>query len=749
MASHLFSHDTAPLVSCIMPTYDRRAFVPHAIRYFLRQDYPNKELIIIDDGSDIIKDLVPGNSLIHYHRLPHKITLGAKLNIGCRLAKGDIIINWDDDDWYAPGRLTYQVNAMQDAHTYICGINKLLYYDVKKKVAFQYIYPSNQRSWLLGSSLCYRKEFWRKNPFTEINVGMDGLFVWKTTADHINALPDISFAVHMIHDSNVSPKKTDGAWWHGYPVSDIEKIMDNDWNFYSSGKIIPPEKLINNNCILRSSAEASTLQLRNIYACLVHENTDCINDLVNNLRYHDSVSPILLYNGSGNSSLIDRRYREENGVIVFPDPIPIRHGYLHNFALQCMEFSLKHFNFDLLTIVDSDQLCLRSDYTRYLSASFLKEKFSRVGMLSSSPELVTKENKTNLVAMQAFKEYDLWKPLLQGFPDGEKKFVHWTFWPSSVFTVHAVRDLVQLFKENVLLREIMKQTKIWATEEVILPTLASLLGYEIALNPCSYDFVKYKKTYGGEELDRAFLKHDAFWLHPVKREFDDPVRWQVRKKFNNYSAVEKKIDPPGDSFEIFPGRPGLKNKIKKIEGWLSDKETDLLIDITIDTIKVFPSLDNIVEIGSYHGKSTVLFGTIIRAYQSGVKVFAIDSHDGKLGAADQRLRIYPPSFEAFNRNLMNAGLNSIVEVIRDKSANIEWRQPVSLLFIDGLHDYQNAAADFYHFSDWIKPGGLVAFHDYADYFPGVKKLVEEILHTKNYIKKNQADSLIVLQKINQ
>jgi len=41
-----------PLISCIMPTYNRRPFLPLALRCFLDQDYPNKELIIVDDGED-------------------------------------------------------------------------------------------------------------------------------------------------------------------------------------------------------------------------------------------------------------------------------------------------------------------------------------------------------------------------------------------------------------------------------------------------------------------------------------------------------------------------------------------------------------------------------------------------------------------------------------------------------------------------------------------------------------------------
>jgi len=69
------------MVSCVMPTYNRRAFVPHAIRYFLRQDYPLKELIIIDDGTDSIADLVPDDPSIRYYSLAGRIPLGAKLNL--------------------------------------------------------------------------------------------------------------------------------------------------------------------------------------------------------------------------------------------------------------------------------------------------------------------------------------------------------------------------------------------------------------------------------------------------------------------------------------------------------------------------------------------------------------------------------------------------------------------------------------------------------------------------------------------
>src|SRR5204863_6892933 len=67
--------NTAPLVSCIMPTFNRRQFVPQAIRCFFRQSYPNLELLVIDDGTDAIGDCVPQSERARYLRLTQKLTI--------------------------------------------------------------------------------------------------------------------------------------------------------------------------------------------------------------------------------------------------------------------------------------------------------------------------------------------------------------------------------------------------------------------------------------------------------------------------------------------------------------------------------------------------------------------------------------------------------------------------------------------------------------------------------------------------
>ena len=734
-----------PLISCIMPTYNRRPFVPHAIRYFLRQDYENKELIIIDDGTDSIADLVPDFPNIKYYRLPEKVSLGAKLNMACEYAGGELIANWDDDDWYSPRRLSYQENDLRSENLDIGGINNLLYFDLRTKKAFNYIYPPDQPKWLLGSSLFYRKRFWENNHYADINVGMDGIFVWKSPPQRVVAHTDPSFSVHMIHDQNVSPKKTESPWWYSYPVEKIRQIMDQDWMYYTkNGHPVEPNPEISGYPIKSVSNFAKPV-LRNIYACLVHENEDCVIDMVRNLHYQDPDSVILLYNGGNHSGLLSNKIPYEKfGAVICPQPIQLRWGFLHPFAIQCMQFALEHFSFDTMTIVDSDQLAVRPGYPSYLTTRL--QKIQGLGMLSSHSEKVDRENIQIHPAIQAFKEYDLWKPFLQKFDKGEDHFVHWTFWPSTVFTRDATKDLTRLFENDLQLQSILKQTRIWASEEIILPTLVKLLGYEIVANPCSYSYVRYKNVYTLRDIQYAMSRNDVYWIHPVERKYENPLRTHIRNQFNQYASEKIKTTAGDTEANNILLTKELINKINSIEGWLSENEADLLITMTRKICSESSTPPNIVEIGSYHGKSTVLFGTLMKAMSPGGKVYAVDPHDGKLGAMDQGLQSYPPSFESLKRNIANAGLTNEVEILRNQSTEVNLGITIFLLFIDGLHDYIHVAGDFWHFAKNLSPDAYVAFHDYADYFPGVKAFVHELLNKEDYQEIYLVGTLIVLQK---
>jgi predicted O-methyltransferase YrrM len=191
----------------------------------------------------------------------------------------------------------------------------------------------------------------------------------------------------------------------------------------------------------------------------------------------------------------------------------------------------------------------------------------------------------------------------------------------------------------------------------------------------------------------------------------------------------------------------LLNKVKETEGWLSENEADLLLSVTLKSCTGLPPPHHIVEIGSYKGKSTVLLGSVVKAYFPSAKVYAIDPHEGMVGAADEGIQSIGPSLESFRRNIADAGIADAVELIRDYSYQVAWERPITLLFIDGLHDYFNVARDFWHFADYIVDGGYVAFHDYADYYPGVMAFVDELLAMDIYREVHLESSMMVVQKL--
>jgi hypothetical protein len=110
-----------PRVSCIMPTADRRAFVRIALDLFAAQTYPNRELIVVDDGRDGVEDLCLTVPDVVYVRVPPQ-SIGARRNIAVEHASGEIIVHWDDDDWYSPERLRLQVEPILAGTAGVTGL---------------------------------------------------------------------------------------------------------------------------------------------------------------------------------------------------------------------------------------------------------------------------------------------------------------------------------------------------------------------------------------------------------------------------------------------------------------------------------------------------------------------------------------------------------------------------------------------------------------------------------------------------
>jgi glycosyltransferase involved in cell wall biosynthesis len=211
-----------------MPTYNRRAFVPHAVHGFLRQDYPHTELVILDDGTDPIADCLPDDPRLRYVRLDRRATIGAKRNWACTEAHGDILVHWDDDDWYPPWRLRVQVRALRDRGADVCGSSRVFYYDAAGDRAWLYQYSGAAGTWVAGNTLAYSRSYWMRRPFPDLQVGEDTRFLWDGPPRDLCDLTEAALCVAMIRPHNASPKDTRGGCWQPRPTAQVYELLGDD-----------------------------------------------------------------------------------------------------------------------------------------------------------------------------------------------------------------------------------------------------------------------------------------------------------------------------------------------------------------------------------------------------------------------------------------------------------------------------------------------------------------------------------------
>lgn len=136
-------------VSIICPS-NRPEQLPHLTEMYHRQDYKNKELIVITgDG-----------------------TIGAKRNEACERAKGELIINFDDDDYYTSDYVSRCVSFMANSGANVSGLSTAYFYQKERQRAWKYEYRGAQ-SYVIGSGMCYYRHVWERNKFKDVNMGED------------------------------------------------------------------------------------------------------------------------------------------------------------------------------------------------------------------------------------------------------------------------------------------------------------------------------------------------------------------------------------------------------------------------------------------------------------------------------------------------------------------------------------------------------------------------------------------------
>jgi glycosyltransferase involved in cell wall biosynthesis len=102
-----------PLVSVIIPTYNRAKYIAETIESVLAQTYPNIEVIVIDDGStDNTREVIVKYAPAVQYMWQENAERGASRNQGLRLATGEFIAFLDSDDLWLSGKLERDVEFL-------------------------------------------------------------------------------------------------------------------------------------------------------------------------------------------------------------------------------------------------------------------------------------------------------------------------------------------------------------------------------------------------------------------------------------------------------------------------------------------------------------------------------------------------------------------------------------------------------------------------------------------------------------
>jgi hypothetical protein len=198
------------------------------------------EWIIVDDGTDRIKDLVEKSGIpqIKYFEMPNKVSLGEKRNYMHSKATGSIIVYMDDDDYYPPDRVSHAVEKLMENKQALCaGSSEIYIYfkHIQKMIQFGPYGPNHATA----GTFAFRAELLKMTRYQ----------------DHAAVAEEREFLKgYTIPFVQLDPMKTILCFSHEQNTFDKRKLLDNphpDYVKHSTKKVTD---------FIRSDKEAAILK---------------------------------------------------------------------------------------------------------------------------------------------------------------------------------------------------------------------------------------------------------------------------------------------------------------------------------------------------------------------------------------------------------------------------------------------------------------------------------------------------------
>jgi len=188
----------SPLVSVIIPTYNRAKTIIETVNSVLYQSYRNFEVLVVDDGSeDNTADLIAEipDRRLKYHLIDRSGRPAVPRNHGLSLARGDYIAFLDSDDLWLPDKLVSQVEMLESNQDIdVCyGYTASFGDTTERQILFRTKFPksqSNKNFLLFGNKVplmttLFRRSFLEKNRLRfdqDLAVAEDFDFVLRSSA---------------------------------------------------------------------------------------------------------------------------------------------------------------------------------------------------------------------------------------------------------------------------------------------------------------------------------------------------------------------------------------------------------------------------------------------------------------------------------------------------------------------------------------------------------------------------------------
>ncbi|OGZ72552.1 MAG: hypothetical protein A2908_01625 [Candidatus Staskawiczbacteria bacterium RIFCSPLOWO2_01_FULL_38_12b] len=167
----------SPLVSVIIPTYNRKELVARAVNSVFEQTYKNIEIIVIDDASDddtfeVIRELSKKDARMFILRNETNLGLAITLNKAIQFSHGEYIARLDDDDfWCNIKKLEKQVDFLEKNKEYALVGGGAVKINKEGKQILRYLLPEHdediREKILIDGVFAHVTVLFRKSVFEE------------------------------------------------------------------------------------------------------------------------------------------------------------------------------------------------------------------------------------------------------------------------------------------------------------------------------------------------------------------------------------------------------------------------------------------------------------------------------------------------------------------------------------------------------------------------------------------------------